>query len=465
MANLSYSTSIQNKVAYRLFERPYSNLDANQKAMIDNTSSASPPTDGLAEDAWNYINDYAQLVYLSGAGNAPDTWERWLVARICYLAGQVVRPDRQETYWRIEQDEKKSCVSMYVTADPNGSAFSTDATQLTTKAIRFYALNALMKQVPEIAVSAADFDHAILKVMQDVWYRADWIFKRRPVTMHITPYNLTGVTWTESSKKLTLSTANFTNIPTNQIISITDGTGVTVGNYRVSSSTTTELILTTSIGAGADGQTDIELNFVVVTYDLTNSEVFHKPATRKWYCTDNAGIGAEMMWANDGDGFVSGSVFTQARSARPFNFRYYRTPTTSSNWTYQWQFSPIPDQAYTLRGECFIACPDAPSSSTDETKFAMFPKEMWPIIKDMVFWEIFRKYRAPEASAFLKQINEEFERIVPLYVNQGNADADTGIRDVNKDPQSVGSQMGWWYGSGALGGMGWGGGGGLGGGL
>jgi len=465
MANLTYSTSIENKVAYRLFERPYSNLDANQKALIDGTSSASPPTDGIAEDAWNYINDYAQLVYLSGAGNAPETWERWLVARMCYLAGQVVRPDRQETYWRIEQDEKRACISTYITADPNGSSFSTDATALTAKGIRFYALNALMKHDPPIAVTATDLDHAIIKVMQDVWYRADWIFKRRPVTMHITPYNITGATWTESSKKLTFATAGFTNIPTNQIIAVTDGTGATVGNYRVSSSTSTELVLTTSIGSGADGQSDIDFNFVVVTYDLTNSEVFHKPATRRWYCTDVSGMGAELSWSTDGDGFVSGSVNSQANTSRPFKFRYYRTPTTSSNWTYQWQFAPLPDQAYYLRGECFIACPDAPSSATDETKFAMYPKEMWPIIKDMVYWEIFRKYDAAEASAFLKQINEEFERIVPLYVNQGNADADTGVRDVNKDAQAVGSQLSWWYGSNTAGGLGLGAGSGLGGAL
>lgn len=71
---------------------------------------------------------------------------------------------------------------------------------------------------------------------------------------------LTGATWTEATKTLT-KVAAFTSYTflDGDTVSVTDGTGATVGTYAVASKTSADaIVLVTSIGAAANGQTDIE---------------------------------------------------------------------------------------------------------------------------------------------------------------------------------------------------------------
>lgn len=88
---------------------------------------------------------------------------------------------------------------------------------------------------------------------------AGWKFLERPVhyASFIAPADITGATWTESSKTLTKTSA-FTNALPGDPVQITDGTGATTGMYVVASRTSANaVVLTTSIGSAADGQTDI----------------------------------------------------------------------------------------------------------------------------------------------------------------------------------------------------------------
>lgn len=71
--------------------------------------------------------------------------------------------------------------------------------------------------------------------------------------------SLSGATWTESSKTLTL-TGGFTRylLANSTRIIIVSGTGATAGEYAIATRVGNDSItLSTSIGAGADGQTDI----------------------------------------------------------------------------------------------------------------------------------------------------------------------------------------------------------------
>lgn len=70
---------------------------------------------------------------------------------------------------------------------------------------------------------------------------------------------LTGATWTESTKTLTL-TGGFTRyvLANSTRIYISGGTGATAGWYTIASRTSDNaVVLSTSIGADADGQSDI----------------------------------------------------------------------------------------------------------------------------------------------------------------------------------------------------------------
>lgn len=78
-----------------------------------------------------------------------------------------------------------------------------------------------------------------------------------------TTNSLTGCTWTEGTLTIT-KTGGFATYQhtAGDTCSITAGTGATVGTYEIASKTDADnIVLTTSIGAGADGQTDIEGTF------------------------------------------------------------------------------------------------------------------------------------------------------------------------------------------------------------
>lgn len=71
--------------------------------------------------------------------------------------------------------------------------------------------------------------------------------------------SLTGATWTESSKTITKTGAFASYVfSSGDTLTITGGTGATAATYYVASRTSDDaIVLTTSIGAGADGQTNI----------------------------------------------------------------------------------------------------------------------------------------------------------------------------------------------------------------
>jgi hypothetical protein len=89
-----------------------------------------------------------------------------------------------------------------------------------------------------------------------------WKFRERPpARLNFTaPITLTDATYTHATKTVTKTGAftNYTFIP-GDILEITDGTGATTGEYPVASRTSNDAItLATSIGAAADGQSDID---------------------------------------------------------------------------------------------------------------------------------------------------------------------------------------------------------------
>lgn len=71
--------------------------------------------------------------------------------------------------------------------------------------------------------------------------------------------SLTGATWTESSKTITKTGAFASYVfSSGDTLTITGGTGATTGTYYVASRTSDDaVVLTASIGSGADGQTNI----------------------------------------------------------------------------------------------------------------------------------------------------------------------------------------------------------------
>lgn len=109
--------------------------------------------------------------------------------------------------------------------------------------------------------TGVDRDEIINDALQFLASCHEWNWRRGgPTRVSLNgPLSITGATWTESSKTLT-ATGAFTSYVFNagDIIEITGGTGATAGDYVVASRTSANaIVLVTSIGAGADAQTDI----------------------------------------------------------------------------------------------------------------------------------------------------------------------------------------------------------------
>lgn len=97
-------------------------------------------------------------------------------------------------------------------------------------------------------------------VGQRIWNLRPWKFRERTSRLNLrADITLTGATWTEATKTLTKTAAftNYTHLAGDEV-KITSGTGATAGYYPIASKTSANaIVLETSIGAGADTQTDI----------------------------------------------------------------------------------------------------------------------------------------------------------------------------------------------------------------
>lgn len=171
--------------------------------------------------------------------------------------------------------------------------------------------------------------------------------------------NATDFTWTQSTLTLT-KTAAFTNYTfvAGDTIAISAGTGATIGTYTIASRTSNDaIVLTTSIGAGADGQSDIAGNMSVATQvnnrgemNLTNSP----KGIIIYSITANSVAAANtdsIAIATQAGTTISGAIFL-ARSVTPYapvadfkpqgmrvksNSNICFTTTGTTGWTVQWE--------------------------------------------------------------------------------------------------------------------------------
>lgn len=113
----------------------------------------------------------------------------------------------------------------------------------------------------------------IIRAFTGAWWRAATLASSFDLAVAVHhPYASaasTGGTWTEASKRLS-KTGAFTYAIAGDSVSVTGGTGATVAIYTIESVPSANVaVLTTSIGVGADGQTDIA--FTAGSFDLTTA--------------------------------------------------------------------------------------------------------------------------------------------------------------------------------------------------
>lgn len=109
-------------------------------------------------------------------------------------------------------------------------------------------------------------------------FKHPWQFRIAPPAIlgFTGPLDITGATWTESTKTIT-KTAGFASytFAKGDILNVTGGTGATAGRYTIASRTSDDaIVLSASIGSDADGKTDIagqiEFPYVNLPSDFGN---------------------------------------------------------------------------------------------------------------------------------------------------------------------------------------------------
>jgi hypothetical protein len=185
MADFAYSSTVQDQVSNLLFGNAYSACTTAQKAMLDGSSSASPPTAGVALQAWQQVGMKAQWWYQGGALVSPDVWASWFVARMAKIAAVQYRPDRYPLFKDLDQQGEEAVVKTFQKDDPSGTSLSTTATTTTIRTIRYETMQAAINRQPAIFLSPSEIDSATLRCIQQLWNEADWLFARREVTFTI----------------------------------------------------------------------------------------------------------------------------------------------------------------------------------------------------------------------------------------------------------------------------------------
>ena len=434
---LSLSTAVKNKVAQRLGSVTYANANANTVALIDGEGASALVT----------IEEESQYFTMTTTtGQAPDAWEAYFVDEIVLRVAQNTHPERVPMYTKQRDMSRIRIFDAYarraMSYDPSSI---TEAFVQTTQNIRNYVMAHCIRQKPALIPTAESVDSAMWEVLSNVWSRSGWPFRRRPVTYRITRTEFTAGTWVESTKTLTVASGVSTSLPTGARIYVTDGTGVSEGEYPVTSTTSTTVVLAQSLSTAGTNLTaaDIEFFYYVVTIvGLESGETVDSIATNRLHlaATSSAFEPRELVWAT-ADDFARWRAETTLSVDTPSHFRTLMI-APSSLWLL---FYPAPDDDYVFTGEALIAMPSSPSSASATTTFTKFDSAFGPVIRRAVLDHVYTNY-GRNNSELHAQVVDEIERLFPTYADVGDTDDRVERPDVYGD---FGEATGW---SGMLGG-------------
>lgn len=460
----TYSSNIQNRIAHAVFGVAYSSLDAVQKAALDGTWTTGSLASGHAFDALTEITQIANWFEQAGATSAPQAWEGWHVWDTAMRLAVTYRPERYQAYKDQREVAIDSLLDSFTLRDPTGTFSSSNTSvALTVNGLRFYVLNACARRKESGTNSGLRrrifppidlIDSEIQWVLNYVYNKEFWNFRKRQVMVIIRVFPFTGATWTESTKAISTSSA-FTDMVAHPArVLVTDGTGVVVGDYQVASKDDDDtILLTQSISEDDSNLTDGDINGAVCTVEfrgLLTGETFDAIASRKFYYNDAQTSGGVLSWV---DASNMAQLLAQGRTTtgRP---AYMRTEIQPPS-TVTWQMVPFPDASYVLNGAVFATGPGTPSSATDATVIQKFPTEFGPVIKGLLLARVLQQYGASDAGPIWQRAVDHVESLLPQFTDQGYPTRLTSSLDVYGDRQyllgrNMGSVYDGWMGQGGL---------------
>lgn len=391
MAFPTYDSSMQDAIALRLFGNTYSNLKTVQKSAIDGGSTT--PTIGHAFDAFNKLKRYA--LFVAGTGSAtsdiPADWLGWFLAEIVARAAEFNSPDRARSLQEEALLAMREAIGSYVVTDADDGT-STAGLSNTKLNIRKFVLHTCLHQPDMLLPSPDVIDAGIREVLQRVWYRQDWPFRR-----------------------------------TQEIVEFPDGGGtkptVAYGSGTQPQKIASKRLFFDASGADLDLQgpwSDASVSYTenqVVLYgerlykcilDHT-SEAANTPGTsggaEEWSALSAESLAGFCMEEATKDEMAQ-LLSMSLGAGRPERFRV----VTNSSGQLVWYLDRDPDVTYYLRCEVLAALPDLATAANVDTAINMMPKHMHDILRTGVLEYVLAVYgRASASRSLMGKVEQQLD--------------------------------------------------------
>lgn len=182
---LSYSSAIQNQIAYGLANVPYASLKTSEKAAIDGTwSSGTVSSASHAGQALSLLATYANFVDDSGTTEIPDAWVEWLVWQVVHSAAIAIRPEiaRESKARMIEA--RRDAFGAYNRQGWH-AATGTEQWVITLAGIRLFIVSACVRLRPSLLPEPSVTDALIRRTLHRIWHARDWPWLRYSETCTI----------------------------------------------------------------------------------------------------------------------------------------------------------------------------------------------------------------------------------------------------------------------------------------
>lgn len=426
---LTYTSALQDRIAQTVYGDSYSALDTQAKNLIDTAAVvATPPAGGKALDAFNRVARLMQWFEMVGATTAPDAAEELFVLEASFGVAVAARPNRIAEIKVARDEAYETLLATFGRKTITG--YDTEPWTFNLQSLRYYIISHCVRRKPRIMPPVETIDAAVYDTLVRFWNQRYWNFRRRKVRFNITSISITGGNWTENTKTISnITTTGYTH-QTGNVIRITGGTNVRTGDYLITSSTGTTLVLAESCSTtGGDlANADIAGRTSAMTVNgLDSGEEYDALACNKLYFADVTGRDLRHADADQMAAFTVRDIVTNVPT-RPVWFRMEQRSDAKV-----WWFSPFPDANYTATGEVAIKFPGAPGSATATTVFARWPAKMQPALRKACLAQVLMDHAAQDARRMMDEAIDEIERLVPEYDDSGLQDVYTSMGDVYLD--------------------------------
>ncbi len=419
--SLSVTTAVKDKVAVMVFSSAtYSALGTGYQQTLISNEAAS---------ALTHLETVAQwFSYTSGSGAAPDEWEPWFIYEIAWRMAPNACPDREAIYDKRRKTLMREAMQTYSPAAISVSPSASEAFVYNTLNNRKYVFSHAAQLSPPLFPKPHAVDAAQDEVQTFIWNKAQYTFARRPVRMIVTRTAFTGGTYTHATKTISGLTGVGTSLATGTRFYVTSGTGATLRDFVIASTTSTTVVLDTSLGSDANAQTDIAGFYYLVTFEgMQPSESFDSFASGRLIYSDASNFDQELCWV-DSSTFAACRAIDGAATGQPIYFRSHNSSGTVPTIL----LSPPPDQNYELRCEVIVQQPADPTSTTDTTGFAKFAAEFGPTMRRLQLAKVLTNHGRHDENIY-RQAMDEVESLFPSYQSAGDPPQRLGVRDVYGD--------------------------------